>query len=160
MGEQTHAVIKGRSHHSCQSLTEEPLLSLIFIFSFYLLIWLCRVLVVTHGLLSLSMWTVSSPRGVWLPDHRFNLGSLHWECGVLATAPPREEYQGILRKGASRRWKCLAKMAHPLASCPLPHLHGVHQEYSWEEKGCTPPPYLCPSELSLLSHSPSDDMRA
>ena len=108
-------------------------------------------------------------QGLWLQHANSELqhvgpypGLEPWtpEPGVrsLSHCTTKGGVQGILRKGASSRWKCLAKMAHPLASCPLPHLHGVHQEYSWEEKGCTPPPYLCLSELSLLSHSSSDEI--
>ena len=39
--------------------------------------------------LSCSMWNLLVVAcGIYVPDQSSNLGSLHWECGVLATGPP------------------------------------------------------------------------
>ena len=50
---------------------------------FLLSIWLHQVSVAVHGLL-VSVW------GIPFPDQGWNLGPLHWECGVLTTGPPRQ----------------------------------------------------------------------
>ena len=47
-------------------------MSLIY-FIFLIFIWLHQVLVIACG--------------IYLPDQGSNPGSLHWECGVLATGP-------------------------------------------------------------------------
>ena len=51
----------------------------------YIFIWLGWLLVVACGNLSLRIWTLSCGRQDLVPW--WNLGSLHWDCGVLATRP-------------------------------------------------------------------------
>ena len=51
-----------------------------FLLFLLLFIWLCWVLVVTHG--------------IQLPDQGLNLSPLHWEHGVLATGPPGKSPTG------------------------------------------------------------------
>ena len=62
----------------------------IFLKNIFLFTWLCRVLVAACGLLSCGMWTLSCGMHVGsssLARHQ-SQAPLHWERGVLATAPP------------------------------------------------------------------------
>ena len=58
------------------------------------LIWLCRVLIVACRIfLVVGCDLLVAACGTWFPDQGSNPGPLHWECGVLATGPPRKALQ-------------------------------------------------------------------
>ena len=38
-------------------------------------------------------WVLVAARGIWFPDQGLNVGSLHWECGTLATG----KWKSLLR---------------------------------------------------------------
>ena len=50
-----------------------------------------KILVVTHGIFSVCSSSLAPGEGP-------NLGSLGWECGVLATAPPGKSSGSVIKR--------------------------------------------------------------
>ena len=80
--------------------------TLFYIFkNIYLFIWLPRVLVAAGELLSCGSWAPQLRHGcgIQFPDQGRNPSLLHWECGVLTTAPPGKSQASSFRLGGQRK---------------------------------------------------------
>ena len=73
----------------------------------YFLIWLCWVLAVACRIFSYNMTSLTG--GMW---NVLNPGTLHWECGVLASGPPGKSPVWNLKKNSPLFINFLSLVGH------------------------------------------------
>ena len=56
---------------------------------------------------------IVAAHGIQFCDQGWNLGPLHWECGGLATGPPRKSLTGSFRK-MTTVGSCICEFNQPL----------------------------------------------